>query len=71
MTIYICKPNLRHLFQQFPKDIKHQLHKWTAGVILINHLEPNGLRAADLHRKHIVLKIEVERVINDDSTYRE
>ncbi len=49
MKIFICKPYPRHLFEKAPLDFKHQVHKWTLGVILIEHIEPNGEMASKEH----------------------
>ncbi len=50
MKIYFCKPYLRHLFEKAPMDFKHQLHKWTMGIILIDHIEPDGKMASESHK---------------------
>ncbi len=52
MSVYICKPYIRHLFEKPPLDFKHQIHKWTLGIILIDHIEPNGEMAS---KKHSIL----------------
>ena len=31
-------------------DFKHQLHKWTMGIILIDHIEPDGKMASESHK---------------------
>lgn len=50
MKLYLCKPYPRHLFEKFPKDFKHQIHKWTLGIILIDHIEPDGTMASENHK---------------------
>ena len=52
--VYICKPYPKHIFQKFPLDIVHQIHKLTFGIILIDHIEPDG-RLASAHHKDYVL----------------
>ena len=49
-TLYICKHYFKHLLEKMPYDFKHQVHKWTLGIILINHQEPNGFWASSHHK---------------------
>jgi hypothetical protein len=55
MKIYICKPYWRHLLERFPTDIIHQIHFWTAGILLIEHKEPDGRMASDHHKEWILI----------------
>jgi hypothetical protein len=57
IKIYICRPYWRHLTEKFPLDFKHQIHKWTAGIILIDHTEPEGKSAKDHHIKYIIKEL--------------
>lgn len=56
-TLYICRPYFQHLFQNFPTDLIHQIHKWTAGIILVDHIEPDGSVASLSHKPYIITRI--------------
>ena len=67
VEICICKPYWRHLTEKFRRDFKHQLHKWSAGMILINHKEPNTMTAKELHADYVLwsFKLLVPRKIDN------
>lgn len=58
MKIYICKIYPKHLVEKFPKDFIHQIHKWSLGIILIEHIEPDGRKASEHHKGHILFRIK-------------
>ncbi len=57
MKLYICKPDLGHLFQRFPGGLTHQIHKWTAGILLVDHTEPDGRSAAEHHADLVLIAL--------------
>jgi len=57
MEIYICKIDLKHLVETFPKDFIHKIHKWTAGIILIEHQEPDGFLASEHHKDVLLFRL--------------
>ena len=60
MKVYICKSYPSHLVdlvKRPSKDVKHFVHKVSAGVILVDHIEPDGTRAAENHEKYLLFRI--------------
>jgi len=55
--LYICKPYFKHLTEKVPYDMKHLTHKWSAGMILFDHIEPDGHFASDKHSDFILFKL--------------
>jgi len=56
MRIYLCTPSL-DIFKKAPFDWFHTIHKWSCGIILIDHIEPDGRKASWHHRKHIIMEM--------------
>jgi len=54
MKLFLCRPYWRHLFEPFPKGLVHQVHKWTVGIVLVEHTEPDGRLASEHHEGHIL-----------------
>lgn len=48
INMYFCRP---HFHKKIIWDCKHLLHFFTLGIMLINHTEPNGEFAIELHKK--------------------
>jgi len=63
MRIFICRPDL-HQHQYFPRDLVHLLHKYTLGILLIDHLEPSGAWAASTHAPYILFGIELRLIFS-------
>ena len=57
MKIYLCKPYFKHFFNMKFIDIKHTIHKLSCGIILIDHIEPDGYLASKQHKNYIVMRL--------------
>ena len=64
IRVAICRPYWKHLFQKFPSDWKHQLHKWTAGMVLIDHKEPDGRSAFESHKDYILAVFKIVHIVH-------
>ncbi len=63
MNLYICKPYPKHLREKFPKGLTHQVHKWSMGIILVDHTEPDGTTAIEHHKNYIILRIRWPKLL--------
>lgn len=57
LNVYLCKPAFKDVFRKVPNDLKHNIHKWSFGTILIDHIEPDGNTAVQHHHDYVILKI--------------
>ncbi len=55
--IYLCKPYFKHIIERFPIDFVHLVHKFSFGIILIEHIEPDNRLSSEHHKQYIIGKI--------------
>ena len=59
MKVAICIPDFRHIIEYAPRDFVHLVHKWSGGMILIDHEEPSGDTAFNLHKTEVLFIFEL------------
>ncbi|MDP1695427.1 MAG: hypothetical protein Q8L29_00765 [archaeon] len=55
--IFICKPYPKHILEKFPLDITHLIHKFSFGILLVEHIEPDKRLASQHHKEEILFRI--------------